>query len=152
MNIAIFVFIIIGGILQAMGGVMSAQLYKSLGNPWLASTISFSMIVAFFFCAFLIGHKPLPTTVDIINTPWWAPLAGLTGAVAMYAGLAFIGKIGAGTYTALNVNAAIIASIVIDHFGFLNVNVHQCSLPRMIGAGFLVAGVALVSSSDHPVG
>lgn len=145
MTLAIFIFIIFGGILQAMGGVMSAQLYKSLGNPWLASLISFSMIVAFFFCAFLVGHRPLPSIQDFLNMPWWAPLAGLTGAVAVYAGLAFIGKIGAGTYTALNVNAAIIASIVIDHFGFLNVNVHQCTVPRMIGTGFLVTGVVLVS-------
>ena len=145
MNLSIYLFVIVGGVLQAMGSVMNAQLYKSLQNPWLASLTSFSLIVAFFFGAFCILHDPLPTLEDFRRMPWWAPLAGLTGAVAVYAGLAFIGTIGAGTYTALNVNAAIIASIVIDHFGWLNANVHTCSPLRLLGALLLVAGVTLVS-------
>jgi transporter family-2 protein len=145
MNAGIYLFILIGGVLQAMGSAMNAQLYKSLQNPWLASLVSFSLIVGFFGCAFAVIHKPLPSAEQIIQMPWWAPLAGLIGAVAVYAGLVLIGKVGAGPYTALNVTAALIASIVIDHFGFLNVQIHQCSPWRVVGAVLMIFGVTLIT-------
>jgi transporter family-2 protein len=77
--------------------------------------------------------------------PWWAPLAGLVGAVAVYAGLKLVGTVGAGTYTALNVTAALIMSLVIDHFGLLRVEEHPCSLLRVVGAILMIGGVTLIS-------
>jgi transporter family-2 protein len=69
----------------------------------------------------------LMTAQDILRMPWWAPFAGLVGAVAVYAGLKLVGTMGAGTYTALNVTAALIMSLVIDHYGLLRVQGQPCS-------------------------
>ncbi len=52
--------------------------------------------------------------------PWWAPLAGLTGAAAVFAGLALIDKLGAGMVNGLIITANLATSIAIDHFGLLN--------------------------------
>ncbi len=145
MNPGIYLFIIIGGVLQAMGSAMNAQLYKSLVNPWLASLVSFSLIVAFFLGAFFVLHKPLPTVQQVLDMPWWAPLAGVIGAVAVYAGLVLVGKVGAGPYTGLNVTAALIASIAIDHFGWLNVQQHTAHPMRLLGAALMIGGVALIA-------
>jgi transporter family-2 protein len=145
MKMGIYLFIVTGGLLQARGSAMNAELYRCLKNPWLASLVSFGLIVAFFFCATAIMIKPLPTTSDVLRMPWWAPLSGLVGAVAVYAGLKLVGTVGAGTYTALNVTAALIMSIVIDHFGLLRVEVHSCSLWRVVGAVLMIAGVTLIS-------
>jgi transporter family-2 protein len=145
MKIGIYLFIIIGGLLQACGSAMNAELFRNLKNPWLASLISFGLIAAFFLCATAVVHRPLPSASDVMRMPWWAPLAGLVGAVAVYAGLKLVGQVGTGTYTALNVTAALIMSIVIDHFGLLNVEPHPCSLGRVIGAALLIGGVALIS-------
>ncbi len=145
MNPGIYLFIIIGGVLQAMGSAMNAQLYKSLGNPWLASLVSFSLIVAFFLGAFLVLHKPLPSVQQVLDMPWWAPLAGVIGAVAVYAGLVLVGKVGAGPYTGLNVTAALIASIAIDHFGWLNVQQHTAHPMRLLGAALMIGGVSLIA-------
>ena len=145
MKIGAYVFIIVGGLLQSCGSAMNAELYRSLKNPWLASLVSFALITAFFLCATAVMLKPLPTAQDILRTPWWAPLSGLVGAVAVYAGLKLVGTVGAGTYTALNVTAALIMSLVIDHFGLLRVEVHQCSILRIVGAVFMVGGVTLIS-------
>jgi bacterial/archaeal transporter family-2 protein len=145
MNTGIYLFIIVGGVLQAMGSAMNAQLYRSLHNPWLASLVSFCLIAAFFVCAFTVAHTPLPTIEDILQMPWWAPLAGLIGAVAVYAGLVLVGKVGAGAYTGLNVTAALIASIAIDHFGWLNVAVRECSGWRILGAILMIGGVTLIA-------
>jgi transporter family-2 protein len=134
MKIGPYLFIIIGGLLQSCGSAMNAELYRSLKNPWLASLVSFALITAFFLCATAIMVKPLPTVQDILRMPWWAPLAGLVGAVAVYAGLKLIGTVEVGTYTALNVTAALVMSLVIDHYGLLRVEQHPCSLLRVVGA------------------
>jgi transporter family-2 protein len=145
MKIGIYLFIIVGGLLQACGSAMNAELYRSLKNPWLASLVSFSLIAAFFLCATAVMPRPLPGPADVLRMPWWAPLGGLVGAVAVYAGLKLVGTVGAGTYTALNVTAALVMSIVIDHFGLLRVDVHPCNLGRVFGAGLMIAGVVLIS-------
>lgn len=49
--------------------------------------------------------------------PCRAPLAGLTGAVAVFAGLSLGDKIGAGP---VNVPASLLTSLAIDNFGLLN--------------------------------
>ena len=75
-------FIIVAGALQAFGAVMSAQLRVSLTNPWLALTVLFTLNAFFFAGLFAVLPRPLPTIDGISAMPWWAPLAGLTGAVA----------------------------------------------------------------------
>ena len=43
--------IIVAGLLQAAGAAMSAQLRTSLGNPWLAATVSFGSSCASSSCS-----------------------------------------------------------------------------------------------------
>jgi transporter family-2 protein len=45
----------------------------------------------------------------------------------------------------LTVTAALLASIVIDHFGLVRMPVHPAHAWRLVGAGFLVVGVALMA-------
>jgi transporter family-2 protein len=123
-NIWIYPFIIFGGMLQAFGAPMNAQLKTSLQNTWLASTISFGLVTIFFIAAFAVMPRPLPTADGLKAMPWWAPVGGLVGAVAVYAGLVLVQKVGAGPYTGLTITAALITSLVIDHFGLFNMEVH----------------------------
>lgn len=145
MRIGAYLFIIVGGLLQAAGGAMNAQLFRSLKNPWLASLISFVLIVCFFLCAWAIFLRPLPETAQLEKMPWWAPLGGLVGAVAVYAGLTLVGEVGAGVYTGLSVTACLISSLILDHFGWLNLDVHPCGAGRLAGAALMICGVALIS-------
>ena len=117
-------FIIVAGALQAFGAVMSAQLRVSLTNPWLALTVLFTLNAFFFAGLFAVLPRPLPTIDGISAMPWWAPLAGLTGAVAVFAGLALIDKIEAGPVNGLIIMANHLASLAIDHFGLMNMPVH----------------------------
>jgi hypothetical protein len=52
----IYPFIILGGVLQTCGAAMNGQLNKALVNPWLASTVSFGVITAFFLCVFAVSY------------------------------------------------------------------------------------------------
>lgn len=143
----IFPLIAAGGVLQAMGGPMNNALRVSLVNPWLATLVSFGLIVPIFLVIAAVFIRPLPTVAGIAGMPWWAPLGGIIGAVAVVAGLLFIGTVGAGTYAALTVTANLITSILIDHFGWLGVPPHPITLARAIGAVVLVIGVILITSN-----
>lgn len=146
MNAAwIYPFIILGGVLQTFGAAMNAQLYSSLVNRWLASTVSFLLITVFFLCVFLIFPVPLPKLQNLSAMPWWAPLGGLVGAVQVYAGLTLVEKVGAGPFVGFTVTAALITSIVVDHFGLLHMPVHPASTWRIAGALLMVGGIALIA-------
>jgi bacterial/archaeal transporter family-2 protein len=138
-------FIVAAGALQAFGAVMSAQLRISLTNPWLALTVIFALNFFFFAGLFAVQPRPLPTIEGIGTMPWWAPLAGLTGAVAVFAGLAFVDKIGAAPLNGLIITANLLTSLVIDHFGLMNMPVHAANAQRIVGGILMAAGIFLIS-------
>jgi transporter family-2 protein len=146
MNIGwIYPFIILGGALQTCGAAMNSQLFQSLGNKWLANAVSFALIMAFFVCAFAMFPTPLPTAQSLAKMPWWAPLGGLVGAVQVYAGLTLVQKVGAGPFVGLTVTAALITSLVLDHYGWFHMPVHAINWWRVVGGLFMVAGVTLIA-------
>lgn len=141
----LFPLIALGGVLQAMGGPMNNVLRVSLINPWLATLVSFGLIVPVFLVIAGVFVRPLPTAAGLMGMPWWAPLGGIVGSLAVVAGLLFIGTVGAATYAALTVTANLLTSVVIDHFGWLGVPPHPITPTRGIGAVLLVFGVILIS-------
>jgi transporter family-2 protein len=138
-------FIILGGALQSCGAAMNGQLNKSLVNPWLASAASFALITFFFAGAFLMMPHPLPTSKDLAAMPWWAVIGGLVGAVQVYAGLTLVNKVGAGPFVGFTVTAALIMSLVIDHFGLFRMDHHPLNMWRVLGGLLMVGGVTLIA-------
>lgn len=143
----LYPFIILAGAMQALGNSMNAQLRNSLQNPWLASFISFVLILAFFICAFAAMPRPLPTTEGINSMPWWAPFGGLAGAIAVFAGLTMVDKIGAGPFNGMIITANIIASLLIDHYGLLNMPIHSINLWRIAGGSLMILGILLIAKN-----
>jgi len=141
----IYPFILFAGCLQALGAAMNGQLSKSLVNPWLASIVSFVPVVTVLVILFAVQTKTLPTGSDVAAMPWWAPLGGVTGALAVFAGLIFVQKIGAGPFNGLTIAANLIASLAIDQFGIANMPQHPLNAFRVVGAVLMIAGVSLIA-------
>ena len=141
----IYPIIVVGGLLQAWGPPMNGALRNAVTNPWLASLISFLPIVALLACLLLCQPRPLPTLAGISAMPWWAPLGGLVGAVAVVAGLLFVNKIGAGAFAGLTITANILMSLAIDHFGWFGINTHALNGWRGADGGGHRAGGAVLS-------
>lgn len=141
----LYPIIVVAGLLQALGPPMNGALRNSLVNPWVATLVSFGLIMAVFIIVAAIFPRPLPTAEGLEKMPWWAPLGGIIGAFAVVAGLLFVDKVGAGPFAALTVSANLIMSVAIDHFGWLGVTEHAISPLRALGVLVLVAGVALIT-------
>jgi transporter family-2 protein len=137
-------FIILGGALQTGGATMNGQLNKSVVNPWLASAISFAVITFFFTALFFMMPHPLPSVKDLAAMPWWAVIGGLVGAVQVYAGLTLVNKVGAGLFVGLTVTAALVTSLVVDHFGWFRMAPHPLNIWRVVGGLLLMGGVSLI--------
>jgi bacterial/archaeal transporter family-2 protein len=140
-----FPFIFIAGALQAVGAAMGGELNKSLGNPWLATSISFMLVLFVTLALFACMPRPLPSVGDLAAMPWWAPLGGIVGAVAVFAGFILIQKLGAGPVNGVTITANILASLAIDHFGLLRMEQHSLNPMRIAGAVLMIGGVTLIS-------
>lgn len=140
----IYPFIVLGGVLQAAGAPINGELKNSLANPWLASGVSFLLVTFLAIALFCVQPHPLPTLDDLRDMKWWAPLGGIVGAVAVFAGLTLVQKVGVGTLNGLTICANLVASVAIDHFGLIGVTEHPLGWLRLLGTLLMVAGVALV--------
>ncbi len=141
----LYPFILVAGALMAIGVVWNAQLRTALVNPWLAAAISFIPVAFIFAVMFLLRPSPLPTRNDVAGVKWWMPLAGITGAVAVFAGLLFVDKVGAGAFNGLLITANLLTSVAMDHFGWLGMPKVKAGPARLLGAGLMVGGIVLIS-------
>ncbi len=141
----LYPFIVVAGALQAIGVVWNAQLRGALVNPWLAALVSFLPVVFVFVLVFLLRPKPLPQRSDVEGLRWWTPLAGLVGAVAVFAGLLFVDKVGAGAFNGLLITANLLTSVALDHFGWLGMKQVRAGPQRLGGAALMVVGIVLIS-------
>jgi transporter family-2 protein len=146
-SVWLYPLILAAGALQAWGPPMNGALRVALTNPWLASIVSFLPIVAVLAIVFFCAPRPLPTIEGINAMPWWAPLGGLIGAVAVVAGLLFVDRVGAGPFAALLIGANLLMSVAIDHFGMFGIAEHPLTLLRAAGALLMVAGIAVITLS-----
>jgi bacterial/archaeal transporter family-2 protein len=141
----LYPLIFAAGALQALGAVLNAELRGALANPWLAADVSFIPVLLIFATAFLLRPYPLPAAADLEGVRWWMPLAGITGAVAVFAGLLFVDKVGAGAFNGLLITANLLASLALDHFGWLGMRRAPFGARRAVGCVLMIAGIAVIS-------
>ena len=138
---------LLAGISVAIQPLLNASASAALGHPlWgaLASaTVTFLALSVVVFAMRL----PLPTGRVLGAPPIWLYGGGLIGALMLFAGLFVAPKLGIATTVALFIGGQLVAALVIDHFGWLGVPTHLVSIPRVLGAGCLVAGVLLIRIS-----
>ncbi len=141
--------LLVGACGVAQAGVNS-RLRRSLHSPIQAA-----------FLSFLIGTLALGLVAHLLNAPWFAPgalaalpwwawLGGLLGAFNVAMSVYLAPKLGALTLAISIVCGQVLASLVLDHNGWLGYPSIALSPPRLLGALSIVTGVLLVART-HPV-
>lgn len=144
----VYVWIVAAGLLVAMQAGANARLDKSLHNPFLSSAVSFgsglaALLVALaFYLALQKGA--MPRTHQLAAVPWWGWIGGALGAFYVLVGVLTVQKVGAGIFVCLSVTASILASIVIDHYGWLELHRRAAGPGRLLGAMLMVLGMVLI--------
>jgi transporter family-2 protein len=92
----------------------------------------------------LILRTPWPATDAISRHPWWIWSGGLLGAFLVASTVVLAPRLGAASMIALIVAGQMLASICLDHFGWIGYAVHPVNGFRLLGVVLLVGGVALI--------
>lgn len=133
----------LGVLLPVQAGV-NAQLRTSLGQPVAAALVSFLVGTAALALGGLLMRVPLPLVAAWGRSPWWHWVGGLIGAAYVAGAIVLAPRLGAATLVAAVVAGQMLASLVLDHYGWVGFPVQEVTPVRLAGAGLIIAGVLLV--------
>ena len=137
---------IVAGLANAVQPGQNATLSKSLGLPITAALIILIVsTLAMLVGGMAVGKLEWPSLHQMSEVPWWAWPGGALSVLLILAQLYASPSIGAATFLGIIVTVGVLASTVLDNYGWVGFEVHPLSLWRALGAGLMVVGVALVA-------
>jgi transporter family-2 protein len=143
MIVFLLLALLAGALLPVQAGV-NLQLRIVLGHPLTATLVSF--VVGSVGLAALVGALRLPVPIGAAwaRSEWWHWVGGLLGAVYIVATIVVAPRLGAATLVAALVAGQMVASLALDHFGWVGFTVHPIDPWRLLGTALIVGGVVLV--------
>jgi transporter family-2 protein len=141
---------VIAGAVVPFQSAINANLGRGLGHPLWATLASLLVSIAVLLPVIVAMRLPLPTLAFITKAPLWMWAGGAFGVCFISLALMLLPKLGASGFIALALAGQVIASLVLDHFGLFGLVERQMTLPRVLGAVLLIAGVALIQFSATP--
>ena len=130
-----------GALLPAQVG-MNTRLAHFVGGPVRASFVSFAVGALILLAIVMVAYRGGGQRVA--GTPWWAWLGGAVGAVYVVSSIVVGPRLGATTFFGVLVATQLVASVVLDRFGWVGYAKHAPSPGRLAGVGLLVVGALLV--------
>ena len=141
---AYLLFAFAAGVVLPFQAGINAELADWLGSPVRAALVSFFVGTLVLLAAAALVFKPLPSLERVGHAPWWVWVGGALGAFYVAASIVSAPKLGAATLIALVVAGQALASLVVDHFGWVGFEPKHITAGRIAGMALVGAGVALV--------
>jgi transporter family-2 protein len=132
-----------GAMLPFQAGI-NAQLADWVNSPFRAAFVSFLVGTLVLLIVAVLVLKPLPSWTRVGEAPWWVWIGGALGAFYVAGSIISAPKLGAATLIALVVAGQALASLAVDHFGWVGFEENPITLGRIGGMLLIAAGVVLV--------
>ena len=139
----ILLAIVVGFALPVQAGV-NAQLRLSLGHPLTTAFASFLVGTLALGLMLLVFQVPLPAARVASQAPAWHWIGGILGAVYIAVAVVLAPRLGAATMIASVVAGQMLASLLLDHFGWVGFARQEATPARLLGAGLIILGVRLL--------
>jgi bacterial/archaeal transporter family-2 protein len=139
------VFALAAGAMLPIQFGINAQLANWVGGSLRAALVSFVVGALGLLVAALLVARGWPDRAG--DAPWWVWIGGLLGAFYVLGSIVTAPKLGAATLVALILAGQAIASLLVDHYGWVGFEEHPVTLLRVLGVVLLAGGVALVRVS-----
>lgn len=127
---------------------INANLGRGLGHPLWATLASLMVSILVLLPIMLAMRLPLPSMAFIGKAPLWMWAGGAFGVCFISLALVLLPKLGASGFMALALAGQVVASLVLDHFGWFGLVERQMTMPRVLGALLLIGGVVLIQFGD----
>jgi bacterial/archaeal transporter family-2 protein len=139
------VFALLAGAMLPIQFGINAQLAEWVGGSVRAAFVSFVVGAMALLIAVVVSARGWPDRAG--DAPWWVWTGGLLGAFYVLGSIVTAPKLGAATLVALILAGQAIASLLVDHFGWVGFEEQPITLMRVFGIALLAGGVALVRLS-----
>ncbi|MFJ2689575.1 DMT family transporter [Pseudomonas sp. NPDC087336] len=127
---------------------INVNLGRGLGHPLWATLASLVVSIMVLLPIMLAMRLPLTSLAFIGKAPLWMWAGGAFGVCFISLALVLLPKLGASGFMALALAGQVVASLVLDHFGWFGLEERQITLPRLAGAVLLISGVVLIQLGD----
>lgn len=144
MSLYVLMAAIAGGLISLQAAA-NASLRTNLNDARWATFFSICGTIITGLIVMLAIRPALPTATAIRSAPWWNWIGGPLGALIVLSGAALTPRMGAAAFIASVVGGQLICSLLLDHFGLMNLPQQDLSLSRVVGALMVFAGVLLVT-------
>jgi transporter family-2 protein len=135
-----------GAMLPIQFGI-NAQLASWLGSSVRAALVSFVVGALCLFVVALAFARDWPAADRVSSAPWWVWVGGALGAFYVLGSIVAAPRLGAVTLFVMILAGQALASLAVDHFGWVGFEEHPINAARLGGVALLAAGVALVRFS-----
>jgi transporter family-2 protein len=132
-----------GAMLPIQFGI-NAQLADWIGSSLRATLVSFAVGTAALVVATVAFARGWPGTERVGSAPWWVWVGGLLGAFYVLGSIVTAPRLGAATLVAGILAGQAVASLLVDHFGWVGFDENPITPGRLAGMGLVAAGVVLV--------
>ena len=139
----ILLAIVVGFVLPVQAGV-NAQLRLTLGHPLTTAFASFLVGTLALGVLIVVFQVPLPAARAASPAPAWHWIGGLLGAAYIALAVILAPRLGAATMIASVVAGQMLASLVLDHFGWVGFARQEATPARLLGAALVILGVRLM--------
>ncbi len=144
MNLTYGALAFVAGVMLTIQVGLNSTLRNSLGNPAMAALASFLVGLVGLALYLVLTRAAVPTRAAMAAVPAWAWLGGLLGAFYVAISVIVGPRLGTAALLALSVLGQLLASLVVDHYGWLGFPQHEITALRATGAVLLFGGVLLI--------
>jgi transporter family-2 protein len=134
---------IAGALLTVQVG-LNSTLGRTVENMRFAVLMNFLVGSVGLLVYFAVAGGGLPSRYGVASVPAWAWFGGFLGAFYVAVATLVGPRIGAAALLALTVFGQLLASLLVDQFGWLGFPVQPISPTKLAGAALLLGGVGLI--------
>jgi bacterial/archaeal transporter family-2 protein len=139
-----YAFAIAAGAMLPIQFGINAQLAAWLGSPLRATLVSFAVGTLVLLVAAALFARGISEGRDLGAAPWWVWVGGFLGAFYVLGSVVTAPKLGAAALFAFILAGQALASLAVDHFGWVGFEENPITPGRLLGMALVAAGVAAV--------
>lgn len=128
----------------ALQAAANASLRSHLGDVRYAAFFSICGTIITASAVMLALRPPFPSAAAFRSAPWWNWIGGPLGALIVVSGAFLTPKLGSAAFIAAVVAGQVVCSLLLDHFGWMELARQEITPGRAFGALLVVTGVLAV--------
>ncbi|EKE70990.1 DMT family transporter [Gallaecimonas xiamenensis] len=143
LTLLILITLAAGAMMPLQAGI-NAQLAANTGGAIWAAFISFAVGTLVLGGYLLALRQGIPSLGQLGSLPWWQWTGGLLGAFFVAVAAFAAPKLGAAAFIGFLVAGQMLASLLLDHQGWVGYLQKEINLYRIAGALMVIGGVVLI--------